>query len=251
MCVACLEKALIIGNFAGSMDRTLCLWDLRSGLPLSQSKPLGAIVRGVAMDDSLLVAGLSDNSCRVVRANRSDRGPLFDLSTAEDDSAFLRGHSGPVSCVDLTPGSVTTGSWDCTVRTYNRGRDDELALVRTDGYDDWVQSLVVRGKHTLVASGSIVYCVDHETGQTVMKFEGLHESTINALEVRDESNLVILEGSPQPPPNLLTLLTLPTLRTGHEGLEGSVHRGCRGSSHEPRPEDEEILFGPMAPQVRV
>ena len=177
------------------MDRTLCLWDLKNGLPISQSRPLGSIIRAVAMDDKLLVAGLSDNSCRVIREDHRDLSrPLFDLSTADDQSAFLRGHSGPVSTVDLTSRSLVTGSWDCSVKTYTR-MDEELSLSRTDFYEDWVQSLVVRGKHTLVASGSIAHCVDHETGQTIHQFDGLHESVINSVEGSRDSRQMFTAGS--------------------------------------------------------
>jgi hypothetical protein len=153
----------------------------------------------VALDDSLLVAGLGDNSCRVIHANRGQAGPLFDLSVAENESSFLRGHSGPVFCLDLTSETLTTGSWDTTVRTYCRSRpggaEEELTLSRTDCYPDWVQALVVRGKHTLVASGSVVHCVDQETGTAISKFDGLHESIINAVEGTRDSRILFTAGS--------------------------------------------------------
>ncbi len=44
---------------AGSTDRTVRVWDLQAGLPLASTRRLGGIVRGIAIDEELLVAATS------------------------------------------------------------------------------------------------------------------------------------------------------------------------------------------------
>lgn len=43
----------------GSADRTIRLWDLQAGIPRAVSRRLGGAVRGVAVDEDMLVAGTS------------------------------------------------------------------------------------------------------------------------------------------------------------------------------------------------
>lgn len=42
---------------AGSLDRTIRLWDLTYGMPLSISRPHGGTVRAVALDHTLIASG--------------------------------------------------------------------------------------------------------------------------------------------------------------------------------------------------
>jgi WD40 repeat protein len=42
---------------AGSLDRTIRLWDLTFGMPLSISRPHGGTVRAVALDHTLVASG--------------------------------------------------------------------------------------------------------------------------------------------------------------------------------------------------
>lgn len=50
-------------RLAGSTDRTVRLWDLQAGLPLASTRRLGGIVRGIAIDEELLVAATSQVGC--------------------------------------------------------------------------------------------------------------------------------------------------------------------------------------------
>lgn len=104
-------------------------------------------MRCVAADGALLASGSSDHAIRVWRAssgsggNPSDgrgggsggtisapAGMPFDLA---GDRAVLEGHAGPVSCLQLTPSLLASGSWDCSVRLWDRGSLECLAMVHT------------------------------------------------------------------------------------------------------------------------
>lgn len=60
---------------AGSLDRTVKLWDLSSGLPLCSSKPHKGTVRCLAMDADCLVSGGSDPTLRLWLAQRGAAPP--------------------------------------------------------------------------------------------------------------------------------------------------------------------------------
>jgi WD40 repeat protein len=54
----CHSPALYAADCAtGSLDRTIRLWDLTYGMPLSISRPHGGTVRAVALDHSLVASG--------------------------------------------------------------------------------------------------------------------------------------------------------------------------------------------------
>ncbi|KAG1664127.1 hypothetical protein FOA52_011950 [Chlamydomonas sp. UWO 241] len=197
----------------GSLDKTVRLWDLRSGLPVSESRAHGGTVRCVAVDDDTLVSGCTDGVLRMWHAGGAPTAagehggaaaaaPLFDLASP---ATLLRDHAGPVSSLCMTEAALYSGSWDCTVRTYARGYDRHLAhsggasasgrgrgltLAATYSYGDFVASVAARGKHLLVAAGADVYCHDQATGQVVRRFQSLHERTITAVEGTQNSRML-------------------------------------------------------------
>ncbi len=102
-------------------------------------------MRCVAADGALLASGSSDHAIRVWRAssgsggNPSDgrgggsggtisapAGMPIDLA---GDRAVLEGHAGPVSCLQLTPSLLASGSWDCSVRLWDRQSLECVAMV--------------------------------------------------------------------------------------------------------------------------
>lgn len=118
-------------------------------------------MRCVAADSTLLASGSSDHAIRVWRASSSSdassdpsgigssRGSSsggshpssrdssflpFDLA---GDRAVLEGHAGPVSCLQLTPSLIVSGSWDCSVRLWDRATLDCVGMVHTGKLAGW------------------------------------------------------------------------------------------------------------------
>eukprot|EP00197_Chlamydomonas_leiostraca_P015344 CAMPEP_0202861150 /NCGR_PEP_ID=MMETSP1391-20130828/2639_1 /ASSEMBLY_ACC=CAM_ASM_000867 /TAXON_ID=1034604 /ORGANISM="Chlamydomonas leiostraca, Strain SAG 11-49" /LENGTH=547 /DNA_ID=CAMNT_0049540483 /DNA_START=115 /DNA_END=1759 /DNA_ORIENTATION=+ len=171
----------------GSLDKTVRLWSLdgHSGGMLSVSRPHGGIVRSLALDARALVSGSSDSLVRVWAPSAagvsSDRHqPLFDVSSAP--SLVLCEHKGPVAAMCMTQDLLFTGSWDYTVRVWERSKWESGASSRVWMYDDWVGCVAARGPHLLVAAGPEVYVHDVATGAVVRKFQGLHEGHVTCVE---------------------------------------------------------------------
>lgn len=118
-------------------------------------------MRCVAADATLLASGSSDHAVRVWRAGSASRsgdagdppgtsgsgsahtstsgggsGLPFDLA---GERAVLEGHAGPVSCLQLTPSLIVSGSWDCSIRLWDRASLECVGMVHTG---EWCSSVL-------------------------------------------------------------------------------------------------------------
>eukprot|EP00887_Chlorella_sp_A99_P006655 scaffold3.g6655.t1 len=150
--------------FTGSLDRTVRAWDLGSGVCLGVSRRAGGTVRCLAADAGALASGSSDHLVRLWRCGGDAAGAggggggggraALDVAGAP---ALLRGHSGPVTSVQLTDAAVISGSWDCSVRLWDRRTLECAALLRSGGF---VASLAVGGGCLAAAAGREVLLWD-------------------------------------------------------------------------------------------
>lgn len=166
----------------GSLDRTLRCWDVENGIQRAVSRPHGGTVRSLAVDDHLIASGSSDHQIRVWRRGSGSEGVdtgsggSTDITgrqrsstpcdaadgTANSKGSLGRravvsgGHSGPVTSLELTPDALISGSWDCTVRVWDRSRLECRAALQLD---DWVSSLAASGPHLCIGCGkeALVY----------------------------------------------------------------------------------------------
>ena len=133
-------------------------WDLVSGVQLAVSRPHAGTVRCLAADDNLLVSGSSDHHIRA-----SVLGAAAAAAAAEADwhsggaavsakaclaqrTVLPGGHSGPVTALELTTEALFSGSWDYSVRVWDRSR---LHCTTAAHVDDWVSSLAAPGQGRL------------------------------------------------------------------------------------------------------
>lgn len=99
-----------------TVDRELCVWDVKKQTPLR--------LKGTHVAGSLAIA--PDGS--TVAAAQDWAVRLYDLN-AKQDCTPLKGHKGIVSCVAFHPTGrfLATGSWDGTVRFWDPQSGSELA----------------------------------------------------------------------------------------------------------------------------
>ncbi|KAI8466040.1 MAG: WD40-repeat-containing domain protein [Monoraphidium minutum] len=198
---------------AGSLDRTVRLWDLRDGVPVSASRPHGGTVRAVALDDAALVSGGSDHVVRLWEAGggggsssgddeRMDElecggggggggGALFDL--ASGPGRLLAGHIGPITSLSLSAAALYSGSWDTSVRVWRRADDWACAAVLR--YPDWVLDVAARGGLLLVAAAREVHVHDRETHGLLHKLEDPHDGAVSCIDAPEHGSLVFTGGA--------------------------------------------------------
>lgn len=156
--VPCLN--LII---TGGYDRIVKIWNLEEALPIMSSRPLDCTIRDIEADVGILVVGGDDSSIRCWRAALEgiSMNNIFDICK-ESCEICLWGHNGPVICLGLDGHSIYSGSWDMSIRVWDR---ESMECVKVLMHMDWVWSLVVRGPRVFSASGSDVYTWDVESGK--------------------------------------------------------------------------------------
>jgi WD40 repeat protein len=133
---------------SGSRDKTLRLWDARSGQPIGA--PLmghEGRVNSVAFspDGMLIVSGSSDGMLR-----------LWDVKGCVPVGAPLRGHEGPVRSVAFSPDGmlIVSGGDDTTLRLWDARSGQPTGAPPVRGHEGPVQSVTFSPNGMLIASGS-------------------------------------------------------------------------------------------------
>ncbi|GAB2285694.1 hypothetical protein Dimus_020133 [Dionaea muscipula] len=154
--VCLLASAKLV--FTSGYDSVVRMWDMEEGTSISSSRPLGCTIRAVAADTKLLIAGGTDGFIQCWRAVEG-HPRLFDLKGSQfPESEFrLWEHEGPITCLSLDTARIYSGSWDMTVRVWDRAFLKCVVVLR---HRDWVWSLAPHGTTVVSSSGSDVYLWD-------------------------------------------------------------------------------------------
>jgi hypothetical protein len=157
----------------GSLDRTVRLWDLKYGMPLSISGPHGSTVRSVALDAQLVASGSSDNVVRLWHARNATEGAsLLDPAAAAEAAALLE-----------VGGAVL--NWLCVYCT-NAGNSQQAAALPCDtwlGIRYWVFQPAPTTRYLVYVCFNVVavnslLCCTHTGMHTVQLFLPLCDSGV-------------------------------------------------------------------------
>jgi small GTP-binding protein len=211
---------------SGSEDKTVRIWETRSGKLLRTLERHHEVVFGVAFDPQglTLASASSDHTVRLwdartgklLRALEGHPGPVlsvaFDsqgwmLASGCNDSAAtvklwdsrsgklletLNEHRGMVGTVafDTKSGKLATGSDDKTVKLWDAGSGKSLHTLR--GHQGWVNSVAFHPLDEILASGSqddTVKVWDSRSGKLLGTLEG-HTSIVDIVAFSPDGRLL-------------------------------------------------------------
>ncbi|KAL3530158.1 hypothetical protein ACH5RR_009480 [Cinchona calisaya] len=176
--------------FTSGYDQIVRVWNLEEGLSIAASRPLGCTIRAVAADSKLLVAGGTDGFIHGWRAE--DGNPhLFDLKAQNQNLEFrMWEHEGPITCLALDFSRIYSGSWDMTVRIWDRST---LKCLNVLVHSDWVWSLVPHDNSVASAAGSDVYVWDNNAGIQLAAINNAHVGNTYSL-ARSHTGKLLFSG---------------------------------------------------------
>lgn len=165
--------------FTAGYDFIVRIWDLEEGLSVASSKQLGSTIRAVAADTKLLVAGVTDGFIQCWKAVEGV-SHLFDLkgSYCQNSEFRLWEHAGPVTSLALDHSRIYSGSWDMTVRVWDRALLNCVMVLR---HSDWVWSIAPHDTSLVSTSGSDVYIWDTTHGTLTGIIPHVHAGNTYAL----------------------------------------------------------------------
>ncbi|PKA61840.1 F-box/WD-40 repeat-containing protein [Apostasia shenzhenica] len=189
--VCMLQYANLI--LTGGYDGIVRMWDMEDGLSIAASQPLGCTIRAIAADSKLLVAGGTNAFLQCWRAIEGNPH-LFDIagSAVNQDGDFrLWGHEGPITCLGLTSTRIFSGSWDMSIRVWDRS---SLKCIKILRHGDWVWNLVPRGAGVVSTAGRGIYIWDISNGNLMDVIHDAHVSNAYALACSYSGDLVFTGG---------------------------------------------------------
>ncbi|CAL0317569.1 unnamed protein product [Lupinus luteus] len=165
--------------FTSGYDSVVKMWDMENGLSISSSRPLGCTIRAVAADRRLLVAGGTDGFIHCWRAVEG-LSHLFELKGPQNQNNEVRlwGHEGPITSLALDLTRIYSGSWDTSVRVWDRLSMKCTTVLR---HSDWVWGFVPHDTTVASASGSDVYIWDTISGTLLTIVHNAHVGNTYAL----------------------------------------------------------------------
>lgn len=165
--------------FTSGYDSIVRMWDMEDGLSIASSQPLGCTIRAVAADTKLLVAGGTDGFIHGWKAVEG-LPHLFDIRGIQNQNSQFRlwEHEGPITSLSLDLTRIYSGSWDMTVRVWDRFSLKCLKVLR---HSDWVWGLVPRDTTIASSSGSDVCVWDTNSGDLITVVHNAHVGNTYAL----------------------------------------------------------------------
>lgn len=185
-----LPASLVI---TGGYDSIVRIWDMEDVLCVAESRPLGCTIRAIAADTQLLVVGGTDAFIQCWRSILGN-STLFDITgpVSKMSSAFrLWGHEGPITCLALDSARIFSGSWDMTVRVWDRA---ELKCLHILQHADWVWALFPCGLTVASTAGSDAFIWDIESGNQIEVIRSAHVGNAYALARSYSGDLLFTGG---------------------------------------------------------
>ncbi|CAH9100132.1 unnamed protein product [Cuscuta epithymum] len=180
--------------FTSGYDQIVRMWDLEEGFSVSSSRPLGCTVRAVTADSKLLLAGGTDGFIHGWRAEEGNTRLLFDFKAPQNQNTEFRlwEHQGPITCLAVAFNKIYSGSWDMTVRVWDRSSLKCLTVLM---HNDWVWSLAPHDDTTVATtSGSSIYLWDAGSGMRLSVVDNAQMGNVYSLARSHTGKLIFTGG---------------------------------------------------------
>jgi WD40 repeat protein/DNA replication protein DnaC len=206
------EAGMIV---SGSSDKTIKLWDIKTGRLINTLKGHTGWVYSVAIskEAGMIASGSGDETIK-----------LWDIRTGRLINT-LKGHTGSVSSVAISKeaGIIASGSSDETIKLWdiNTGR-----LINTlKGHRGSVLSVAISKDAGMIVSGSLddtIKLWDINTFRLINTLKG-HEDDVTSVAISKEAGMIV-SGSRDNTIKLWDIKTFRLINTlkGHEGIVESV-----------------------------
>ncbi len=202
---------------SGSFDKTLKLWNLKTGKLLRTLTGHSDFVRAVAIspDGQTIVSGGGGTEVNTDKTIR-----LWNLKTGKL-LGTLQGHSQGISSLAIAPDGQTlvTASYDKTIKLWNLKTLKRLATL--SGHSSWVRSVVITpdGQTIVSIGGSAENNTDKtiklwnlKTGKLLHTLSG-HSKEVTAVAIAPDRQTIVSAGSPDKEIKLWNLKTGELLST--------------------------------------
>ncbi|XP_015077120.1 F-box/WD-40 repeat-containing protein At5g21040-like [Solanum pennellii] len=158
--------------FTSGYDQIVRMWDLEEGLSIASSESLGCTIRAVAADSTLLVAGGTGGFIHGWKANE-ENPHLFDLRASQNEEMEFHvwEHGGPITCLALDFNRMYSGSWDMSIRVWDRS---SLECLKVLVHSDWVWNLAPHDTTVASTAGSDLYVWDTNSGSKLAIINNAH-----------------------------------------------------------------------------
>ena len=179
--------------FTGGRDSVVRMWNMEEGLLIDSSRPLGGTIRAIAADTRLLVTGGTNAYVQCWRAVDGNVH-LFHISgngTDQTSEFRLWGHEGPVTCLALDSLRIYSGSWDMTVRVWDRAH---MECVQKLMHADWVWDLAPHGNTIASTAGRDAYVWDIRNSELTSLISNAHVGNAYSLARTHLANVLFTGG---------------------------------------------------------
>ncbi len=221
------DSILTGSEFQREIDRTVRVWNLRTGSEMQKFTPNSGFVRAVAFspDGSNVVAGTW---------NSGDNGRLhlWDITSGDRQNIFF-GHTDIITNVAFSPDGqrLLSTSWDRSLRVWDIATS--LEIQRFQGHRDRVLSMALsaNGEYVLTGTGNagndvpdpdidlavdqVVWLWDLESRAQIHLLEG-HDDWVWGVDISPDSILAASGSGPLRPPALDSSVRIWDVATGEQ-----------------------------------
>ncbi|XP_075520088.1 F-box/WD-40 repeat-containing protein At5g21040-like [Primulina tabacum] len=178
--------------FTSGYDQVVRMWDMEEGLSIASSCPLGCTIRAIAADTKLLIVGGTDGFIHGWKVENGNPH-LFDIRSPHNQNMEFRvcEHEGPITCLALDLVKMYSGSWDMTIRIWDRS---SLKCMKVLMHDDWVWNLAPHDTTIGSTAGSSVYIWDTISGCQVTVINNTHVGNAYSLARSHTGKLLFTGG---------------------------------------------------------